>query len=220
MSSILRRIHMDVALLGPHLFVPFFVIIVFDIFLLMVPKMATVVAIEFILPILSAWWCIFIVQPSLDKNARNVLYTYKTRLIMHGLCSVVRSFLYYALLIAFQCVFLSKAFALGSVSLWCQIMIQSSFYVGISFLALSLTHSEIAAIVVCVLYELASWTLVETFPNWLNIYTHDDVPLHGESLLMLVRTVLPLSVLLCVVAQSFYTDFYLLFEGGSTDTPS
>jgi len=209
MNAILRRIRFDAAILGPHLYVPIIAIIMLDMFLFAVPQMATAVAAEFLLPILATWWCIFILQPSLDSDAQEVLFTYRTRLISHGLCSVARMYAYTAVLFALQCALLRSVFGLVGPALWAQLMIQSSFFVGIAFLTMSLTHSEIAALVVCFLYELASWTLHDIFPYWLNIYVLLDAPLQGSELWALAQRVMPMSIVLWVVAQSCFTDFYI-----------
>jgi len=203
-KKLLRCIYFDLRILGPHLIVPFSGIAAVAAYLVLISRSFTLVPFEFLLPLLSVWTGVFLVEPMFDRCGGEVLWTYPLKTVSRGLYPLCRSFIYHELLLLLLCSAVRICFPVQWGSLFLLMTIQSLFMNAVAFFLLAVSGECAIPLFGCVLYQLASWTLRDIFPEHLSIYLLSDALPELSKILLKGMNAIPIAIALAIAGVSLF----------------
>lgn len=170
MKKRMLRVYFDIRILGPHLIVPFSGVAAVAAYLSLISRSFTLVPFEFFLPLFSVWTGIFLIEPMLSRGQGELLWSYPVKTVSRGLYPLCRTFLYNELLLFVLCGAVGIWYSVEWENLLLLLTVQSLFMNTLAFFLLVVSGESSVPLFGCVLYQLASWTLREIFPEHLSIY--------------------------------------------------
>lgn len=173
----------DFRLMGINFFVPMIAMILLIIFLYMVCYCAGMTESfyftysECVVPLFGAWWAIHLMRPIVEDSGNEIYYSYNISKIYLGFFRIVRGWIIYCLIILLYCSVLRLMTEYDFWAYFVQLAVQSLFYFGFGFFAMSISRKALFSWVLNLAYALFYLYTRNQFIPKLSIYTLDENPI-------------------------------------------
>ena len=129
-------------------------------------------AFEYFLAPMAAWWSVFLLVPILGTPGGELFLTFPASYFYYGFTRVFRMWCLYAALAVTGALVFGGAAALDTRGLALQAALQSLFFSGLGFLAVTLTRSSDLSITIVAGYTLLYAMVFSYLPSFGDIFLH------------------------------------------------